>query len=72
MSEAIAKMGMGVASFSALLYFGYRLLEWLEAVRTNHLPHIQESLDKLTELSHQSNQKLDEQTVALERLLEKP
>ena len=62
---------MGVLSFAALLFGGYKLFIWLEEVKANHLTHIQTSLNVLTQNSTDANQKLDQQTSKLDEILKK-
>lgn len=62
---------MGVLSFAALMYGGYRLFVWLEEVKSNHLAHIQASLNTITQNSTEANQKLDQQTSKLDEILKK-
>lgn len=57
--KSITEAGMGVVALAALLYGGYRLLNWLEEVKSNHLPHIQAALDKQNEHLDQHGKKLD-------------
>lgn len=57
--KLITESGMGLVAFAAVLYLAYRLLNWLEEVRTNHLPHLQTALDKQTEHLETINNKLD-------------
>ena len=77
-AKVASNYGLGVLSFLALLYGGWRLLNWLEKVSTwleeiksNHLHHLQASLDVLTKNSTDANGKLDEQTKKLDDLLKK-
>jgi hypothetical protein len=56
-AKVASNYGLGVLSFLALMYGGWRLLgwlekvsEWLEEIKTNHLVHVQNALDKQTEL----------------------
>ena len=66
--KLVTESGMGVLSFAALIYGGWKLLMWLEEIKSNHLVHLQGSLDKLTENSTEANKKLDEQNKILERV----
>lgn len=45
----VTKEGLGVASFIALMYFGYAALGWMDKIAENHLFHVQETLDKISE-----------------------
>lgn len=62
--EAVAKVGLGAASFVALCYFGWRMLTWMQKIQENHLTHIQEGMESL-------NQKSDKTNELLQKLVEK-
>ena len=57
--KLVAESGMGVVAFVALLFGGWKILQWLEEVKTNHLPHVQAALDKQTDLLEKHGEKLD-------------
>lgn len=54
--NAVQDKSLGVLSFLALMFVGYKLLEFLDQVKgdirlmkDNHLPHVQGSLDEMVE-----------------------
>lgn len=68
--KLVTESGLGVVAFAALLYGGWRLLNWLEEVKSNHLAHIQESLGKIAEGTERQNGKLDAHGEKLDRIVE--
>lgn len=70
--KLVTESGMGVLSFAALLYGGWKMLQWMEEIKSNHLPHLDAKLERLVENSNDANKKLDDQTVILTRLDKKP
>ena len=57
--ELISNYGLGVVSFAALLFFGWKTGTWMQSLTENHLKHLQASLDKLVDGSEKQNEKLD-------------
>lgn len=62
--KLISDSGLGLASFAALLFFGYKAGVFAKNFVENHLRHLQDGIDKLVEGTERVNEKLD-------RLLEK-
>lgn len=58
-AKSVSEAGMGVVALCALLYAGWKLMKWLEEVKSNHLPHIQAALDKQNEHLAEHGTKLD-------------
>ena len=49
--ETLAKIaetsGLGILSFIALVYFGWKVMRFMDALINNHLEHIQRSLEDI-------------------------
>lgn len=51
--------GMGILSFVALLYFGWKAGEFAKEFMENHLTHLGGSMDKILETMVEMNEKLN-------------
>lgn len=43
----VADVGLGIASFVALLYFGVKVMTWANKFMTNHMAHIEDGVTKM-------------------------
>lgn len=58
--KPITESGMGVLSFAALLYFGFKFLSKFDQALTNDLPHIKQVAEEIRSNTQETNRKLDE------------
>lgn len=59
--------GLGIASFAALCFFGYKVMGAANLFMTNHMAHIQDSLEFLVRNSGEANDKLDQMIAKLQK-----